>query len=172
MFGFKATALAAGIALAALAPQLAAAQDTAGASDEPIAISEEMIAEIAAACGSGDQAACLAAVQAAVANLSAAFPGVSLENLLGAVTAELAASSNAALATGNLGLVQAIAAATASISAVAEAAGVSASFLTSITAVAAAIAAGTPVDLQAFAEATGTTPGDTELPPDTVASPG
>lgn len=152
MFNFKATVLAAGVALAVLAPHAAFAQD---GNATPITISEEDIALIAAACSGGDADACLNAVQTLTEMLSLAHAGVSLETILGTVTAELAASANTAIASGNTGLAQAIAAATSSVRSVAETAGVSPTLIESIAAVSSTISSGNTVDLQSFAQANG-----------------
>ena len=146
----KSGVMALALSVAALTPQITFAQAA------PVAVSGTSLEAIIAACSLTDPAACAAAVQAALATLAAANPGVPVEALLGALMAEVASSGNAAIAAGNTQLAAAMAAAAGALATAASNAGVSPAIVATYQQVSTAFASNQGVDLTLVNEVTNT----------------
>lgn len=157
----KAAAFSFALAMTTALPQFAMAQT---AEVTVVEISADSLAAITAACSTGDQAACIAAVQAVMGTLAATYPNLSLETLVGALAVELASQANGAIAASNTGLLASLTAAVTAVRTVATNSGVSATTLATLNTVVGALEQGTPVDLTAVAEGTGGVIGAPDAP--------
>jgi uncharacterized membrane protein (Fun14 family) len=125
-----------GLALAIL-PLQATAQGT-------VSVSAEAIDALTATCTSSE--ACQIAIEALVAELSAANPDVSIGEIIGAVAGSLSAAYNAGIVAGSIAQIT-----LQSLAAVAEANGLS-QLASSIRVAVESVAAGNPINVEAVAE--------------------
>ena len=133
--------------------------------DVAVVVSEQQIADVAAACAAGPESAeCMAALSALVDALTAANPNVSLSTIIGSIAAQIASQSNAAISGALTIDATALGAALSALSSLAGSKGLT-DLVATLLAVAENVTNGISVDLGAIASGSGISIGDVNASP-------